>query len=220
MTMNEWTEMFVNWLKEGKEDSDSLLDIPWDLEMKKVEGTENDLIIATHPKIPFNIEVVVSKHYANLVINPIIPTDALDVPERMRLYKKLLHLNTDLNLMKAGLVGYDDNPVIQVDLDLHSLSKQEFNDALTLLVVGAHNLIKILDLTKEMEEFMVNKYKALVSEKLAAGETKEQILEFLTDRAGLQPNDAKAFLEQMIELLEKNGKAPKEEGPSPGPMYG
>ena len=217
--MNEWTEMFSNWLKEGKEDSESLLDIPWDLEMKKVEGTENDLIVATHPKIPFNIEVVVSKHYANLVINPIVPTDALDVPERMRLYKKLLHLNTDLNLMKAGLVGYDDNPVIQVDLDLNSLSKQEFNDALTLLVVGAHNLIKILDLTKEMEEYMVNKYKAIVSEKLAAGESKEQILEFLTERAGLQPNDAKAFLEQMIALLEKNGKAPKDEGPSPGPMY-
>jgi hypothetical protein len=217
--MNEWTEMFSNWLKEGKEDSESLLDIPWDLEIKKVEGTENDLIVATHPKIPFNIEVVVSKHYANLVINPIVPTDALDVPERMRLYKKLLHLNTDLNLMKAGLVGYDDNPVIQVDLDLNSLSKQEFNDALTLLVVGAHNLIKILDLTKEMEEYMVNKYKAIVSEKLAAGESKEQILEFLTERAGLQPNDAKAFLEQMIALLEKNGKAPKDEGPSPGPMY-
>ncbi len=219
MTMNEWTEMFSNWLKEGKEDSESLLDIPWDLEIRKVEGTDNDLILATHPKIPFNIEVVVTKHYANLVINPIIPTDALDVPERMRLYKKLLHLNTDLNLMKAGLVGCDDNPVIQVDLDLHSLSKLEFNDALTLLVVGAHNLIKILDLTKEMEEFMVNKYKTIVSEKLASGESKEQILEFLTERAGLQPNDAKSFLDQMIDLLEKNGKVKKDVGPSPGPMY-
>lgn len=217
--MNDWTQMFIDWLKEGKEDSESLLDIPWDLEVKKVEGTENDLIVATHPKIPFNIEVVVTKHYANLVINPIIPTDALDVPERMRVYKKLLHLNTDLNLMKAGLVGYDDNPVIQVDLDLHSLSKQEFNDALTLLVVGAHNLVKILDLTKEMEEFMVNKYKTIVAEKLASGETKEQILEFLTDRAGLQPADAKTFLDQMIALLEKNGKADKDAGPNPGNMY-
>lgn len=217
--MNDWTQMFIDWLKEGKEDSESLLDISWDLEVKKVEGTENDLIVATHPKIPFNIEVVVTKHYANLVINPIIPTDALDVPERMRVYKKLLHLNTDLNLMKAGLIGYDDNPVIQVDLDLHSLSKQEFNDALTLLVVGAHNLVKILDLTKEMEEFMVNKYKTIVAEKLASGETKEQILEFLTDRAGLQPADAKTFLDQMIALLEKNGKADKDAGPNPGNMY-
>ncbi len=217
--MNDWTQMFIDWLKEGNENSESLLDIPWDMEVKKVEGTENDLIVATHPKIPFNIEVVVTKHYANLVINPIIPTDALDVPERMRVYKKLLHLNTDLNLMKAGLIGYDDNPVIQVDLDLHSLSKQEFNDALTLLVVGAHNLVKILDLTKEMEEFMVNKYKTIVAEKLASGETKEQILEFLTDRAGLQPADAKTFLDQMIALLEKNGKADKDAGPNPGNMY-
>ena len=50
--MNEWTEMFSNWLKEGKEDSESLLDIPWDLEIKKVEGPKAAETASPPPSVP------------------------------------------------------------------------------------------------------------------------------------------------------------------------
>ena len=218
-----WTEKFSTWLKEGKEDAPNLLDYPWDVDVKEVEGQpDKTLIISSHPKIPFNVEIVVGKHFANLVINPVIPTDAMDATERMRIYKKLLHLNTELNLMKAGLVGHDDNPVIQVDLDLESLNKHEFNDALTLLVVGAHNMIKILGLTEEMEQFMLNRFKVMVAMMLQAGESKENIMDFLTQRGGLDKDSAKV----VVEVTQKEMEPPEDEQPeeepksSPGPMYG
>lgn len=217
-----WTEKFSTWLKEGEEDAPNLLDYPWDVEVKEIEGQpDKTLITASHPKIPFHAEIVVGKHFANLVINPIIPTDAMDSTERMRTYKKLLHLNTELNMMKAGLVGHDDNPVIQVDLDLESLNKHEFNDALTLLVVGAHNMIKILGLTAEMEQFMLNRFKVMVAMKLQAGESKESILDFLTQRGGLDKDSANLVVEMTQKELEPpEEEMQEEEKSSPGPMYG
>jgi hypothetical protein len=222
----QWTEVISTWLKEGHDDAENLLEYPWDIVINQLEGgIEREVIIASHPKIPFNIEVVVSRHFTNLVINPLIPTDALDAEERMRLYKKLLHLNTDLNLMKSGLVGYDDQPVIQVDLDLGAMSKQEFNDALTLLIVGAQNLIMLLGLQEKVQEFMLQRFKQMVALKLAGGEEESDILDFLTSRGGLEEDVAKEIFNQVMKLVEANGNQADEETPEPlseydGPMYG
>jgi hypothetical protein len=220
--MMEWTEKFKQWLEEGEEGAEKILQYPWDVEVKEIEGdTPKDLIIASHPKIPFNVEVVVGKHFANLVINPIIPTDAMDATERMRIYKKLLHLNTDLNLMKAGLIGYDDNPVIQVDLDLESLNELEFNDALTLVIVGAHNMIKILGLAEEMQEFMLQRFKAIVAQKVEDGENTDSILDFLINRGGLDQGSAQAIVDLTIKEMAHTVEEPKKKDESsPGPMYG
>ncbi|MGA1793988.1 MAG: hypothetical protein ACMUHM_08560 [Thermoplasmatota archaeon] len=216
-----WIETITEWLKQGSDGADNLLDYPWDVSVQPIEGqTERTLVTATHPKIPFNVEIVIGKHFANLVINPIIPTDAMDPTERMRIYKKLLHLNTELNLMKAGLVGYDDNPVIQVDLDLESLNKHEFNDALTLLVVGAHNMIKLLGLTDEMEQFMLNRFKAIVAAKLQEGETEESIMDFLVNRGGLDKDSAKTVVDITVKEITPAEEVQKDEDSGPGPMYG
>lgn len=222
----QWTEVISTWLKEGHDDAKNLLDYPWDVVVNKLEGgIEREVIVASHPKIPFNIEVVVSKHFTNLVINPLVPTDAIDAEERMRLYKKLLHLNTDLNLMKSGLVGYDDQPVIQVDLDLGAMSKQEFNDALTLLIVGAQNLIMLLGLQEKVQEFMLQRFKQMVALKLAEGEEESDILDFLTTRGGLEEDMAKEIFNHVMELVKANGDNAGEEEPEKGaaydgPMYG
>ncbi|MBN1539097.1 MAG: hypothetical protein JW939_03050 [Candidatus Thermoplasmatota archaeon] len=218
-----WIETISDWLKQGSDGADTLLDYPWDIETRPIDDmSERTLISASHPKIPFNVEIVVGKHFANLVINPIIPTDAQEPTERMRIYKKLLHLNTELNLMKAGLVGYDDNPVIQVDLDLESLNKQEFNNALTLLVVGAHNMITILGLTDEMEQFILNRFRAIVAAKLQEGETKDSILDFLINRGGLDRESAKTVVEMTAKELgsSQEDQARHDEDSGPGPMYG
>ena len=225
MIQMQWTEVISTWLKEGDDSAENLLDYPWDVTINQLEGgIEREVIVASHPKIPFNIEVVVSKHFTNLVINPLIPTDALDAEERMRLYKKLLHLNSDLNLMKAGLVGYDDQPVIQVDLDLGAISKTEFNDALTLLILGTQNLIILLGLEEKIQEFMFQRFKQMVALKLASGEKEEEIIDFLTSRGGLEIEVAKEIFNQVMKLVDENGKNTEEEAPQvsdyDGPMYG
>ncbi|OYT44385.1 hypothetical protein B6U90_05445 [Thermoplasmatales archaeon ex4484_6] len=222
MTM-QWTDIIETWLREGEEGAEHILDYPWDTEVKPVEGpVPREAIIATHPKIPFNIEVVVSKHFTNLVINPLIPTDAIDAEERMRLYKKLLHLNTELNLMKSGLVGYDDQPVIQVDLDLQSLSKHEFDDALTLLIVGSQNLINMLGLEEKVQEFMLERFRQFVAIKLSEGESNDDIMDFLVNRGGLDSDIAEQLIDQVTKVLDSSKDTGEETSGRKyeGPMYG
>ncbi|MGA1848334.1 MAG: hypothetical protein ACMUHB_03245, partial [Thermoplasmatota archaeon] len=109
----------------------------------------------------------------------------------------------------------------QVDLDLESLNEHEFNDALTLVIVGAHNMIKILGLADEMQEFMLQRYKALVAQKVQEGETKDSILDFLINRGGLDQGSAQTIVDLTIkEMAQTVEVPPKKDESGPGPMYG
>lgn len=218
----DWIEKIEQWFKEGKEESKTLLGIPWDTEIESNE--EHKVVIATHPKIPYKIGVILTPQFASLHIDPGVYTDALDVAERMKIYKRLLHINTDLNQMKTGLLGNEDQIIITVDLNLTSLSKSEFNDALTLLVMGAARMMEALELTDELSNAMMQRNAALIIEKLEQGETKEQVLEFLIHRVGLEKQYAEAFLYNVLELKkaqeEEAGEGTEEEvKPAPDRMY-
>ena len=210
-TMAEsWTVKIGTWLKEGKEDSKTILGIPWDTEVQRNEEIEQDIILATHPKFPYRIGISIAKQFASLHIDPGILTDALDVKERMRIYKKLLHINTEFNQMKTGLLGIEDQIIISVDLNLFSLSKTEFNDALTLLVMGAARMIEDLGLTEDLSASMMERNAGLIMQKLAKGETREEVLEFLIQRVGLNREYAEKLLENVVKAME--AEAQKEEG--------
>jgi len=199
----EWTEKFANWLKKGKEDAEKLLDIPWDIEVSVGgEGEEkDDIITAMHPKIPFPIMIRITARFANLIMDTGVPTDARSVEERMRLYKKLLHMNTKFILMKTCLVGEEHRVMLTVDLDLASLNKKEFNDALTSLIFGVPQVIEALGFTEELSKTIVSRAAEMVSEKIKEGVSKDDIMEFLVHRVGMDRDVAKEFMKTVIESL-------------------
>lgn len=217
-----WVEKIEQWMKEGKEDSKTMLGVPWDTEVHKEE--DQDVILCTHPKFPYRIGIYIATQFVSLHIDPAILTDALDVAERMRIYKKLLHINTEFNQMKTGLLGNEDQIIISVDLNLSALSKTEFNDALTFLVMGAARLIEKLGLTEDLSTAMMERNAALIAEKLNRGETKEEILEFLINRVGLNKEYAHQLVEKVVAMMEGKEKKEEEESPAikpaPDRMYG
>jgi len=204
----EWTEKFTRWLKKGKEDADRVLDMPWDIEVKVEE--EKEIITAAHPKIPFPIVIHVTEEFANIYMDTAIPTDTIAVEERMRTYKKLLYMNTNLNLMKTGLVGEEQRVVLIVDLALTSLNKTEFNEAITAISFGAHHVIEALGLTHELSTAMLERTAQMVSLKVKGGETKEDILKFLVQRVGMEKEYAEEFMKKIMGSIEK---AEKEDDP-------
>ncbi len=212
----EWTEKFVSWFKQGQEQNEALLDIPWDVEQGEREGI--DVIVATHPKVPFSVEVYVQPNFASIYVDPGIATDALNVADRMSLYKKLLHINANLNMMKTSLVGDDDRVVLAADLDLASLSKEEFNNALTYILIGVDRVIGALNIGDEVSQFMVERYMAMVYGKLKEGESKEDIINFLVNRVGLPAEEAEEFFGKMEELISEMDAGSTESGP-PDNMY-
>ena len=197
----EWTEKFTKWLSIGKEDADRLLDMPWDITVK--EGSKEDIITATHPKIPLPLKIYVSKYFANLYMDPDVPTDAMTVEERMRAYKKLLYMNADLNLMKTSLVGEEQRVVLMVDLDLVCLNKSEFNDALAALSLGVRRVIDAFDLEAELSKQMFDRAVEMVCEKIKEHESKENIIDFLIHRVGMDEEYTEDFMKNIMSAMEE-----------------
>ena len=195
----DWTERFSKWLKKGKEEADKVLDMPWDIEVEEAE--EENIITATHPKIPFPIMIHVSKLFANLYMDTGLPTDTIEVEKRMRLYKKLLYMNTNLNLMKTSLVGEEQRVVLVVDLDLACLNKSEFNNAVTAITFGSQHVIDALGLTGDLSKHMLERTAKMVSEKIMEGESKDDIMEFLIHRVGMEKEYADEFMKKILETI-------------------
>ena len=200
----EWTEKFTRWLKKGKEEATTVLDMPWDIEVKVEE--DKDLITATHPKIPFPIVIHVTKEFANIYMDTGVPTDTIEVEVRMRTYKKLLYMNTNLNLMKTGLIGEEQRVVLIVDLALTSLNKTEFNEAITAISFGAHHVIEALGLTHELSNALLERTAIMVSDKVKGGESKEDILKFLMQRVGMEKEYAAEFMKKILRTIKETEK--------------
>ena len=202
--VKDWVSKIRSWLEEGKDSSKNLVGLPWDI--KEGEEEEFHYIYAQHPKIPFGITIYINPYFANLYIITNIETDAMDLKERMRIYKALLHMNSDSNLFKVGLIGNTDKVVVAVDLDLNSLNKAEFNDALSALVAGAYKVIEALDLEEEFEEQYFDRLAGMVFERLNSGETEADVKSFLVKRVGMKKDDAETLVNSIMEYLKEEAE--------------
>ena len=205
-----WVNKIDGWLKEGKEDSKTILGIPWDTEVTNAEDI--DVILAFHPKFPYGVGVHIGREFVSLHIDPGILTDALDVAERMRIYKKLLRINGEFNQMKTGLKGDEDQIILSVDINITALSKTEFNDAITLLIMGIARMIQDLDLVDDLTNAMIERNASLIADKLKKGESRDDVLAFLIHRVGLN----REYAEQLVDDILRALAAGDEDGPDPG----
>jgi len=198
--MLKWTKKIRDWLRKGKEDSEMILDIPWDV---KVEENEKfDRIKASHPRFPFPVLIHVSEQFVQLHIDPNIPTDTMDVTERMRLYRRMLTLNLEFNLVKTALIGEDRGIILASDLDLKSLNHDEFDDALTFLIASTVRIVELLGLSENLNKMIFDMHRALVADMYKAGKTEAEILSFLTKRIGLEEDYSKEFLDAIMKEVD------------------
>jgi hypothetical protein len=194
-----WLDKINGWMKEGKEDSKTILGIPWDTEVTKTEDA--DIILASHPKFPYRVGILIGKEFVSLHMDPGILTDALDVNERMRIYKKLLRINAEFNQMKTGLKGAEDQIILSVDLNITGLTKTEFSDAITFLVMGAARMIQDLGLIEDLTTAMIERNATLIAEKLKLGQTRDEVLSFLIHRVGLNREYAEQLVDDVLVAL-------------------
>ena len=122
----------------------------------------------------------------------------VDKKDRMRTYRKLLHINTDYNLLKVGLVGDEHRIVVEVDLDVESVDKDTFNDAITVLIFGSTHVVREMGLTEELSKLMFERTAEMVYEIINDGGSKEHIIESLVQRVGMDKKAAIELLENML----------------------
>jgi len=192
-------EQVLKWLKEGRDDAEDIVDFPWN-----VKKQSEHVYLAEYPKIPFVLNVVFTEGFVHLIVPFGLETVSLEPSERLKLYHTLLLLNDKINLLKFTLSGFNEEIVLRVDLDRKSLGKEEFNDALTSLLIGVNELVKALGLEKDFARSIFERVALMIIERLQRGATKKDLVKFLVVKVGMKREEAEAFIDEII-------KAQKEE---------
>ncbi|WP_297500174.1 DNA-binding protein [Thermococcus sp.] len=189
----------LGWLRAGRDDAEDIVDLPWD-----VRELENGLYLASHPKMPFDLLVSFDDTFVHLAVPLGLETYPLNNEDKVKVYHTLLRLNGGINLMKFSLEGMNDEVYLLADLDLKSLSKDEFNDALTALLFGLLTAVSTLGLEEEFKQSLMERVVAMVYERIRQGKKREELLDFLVSRVGMEKKDAEALLNELTGGTDSN----------------
>ena len=193
---NKTMEKVIGWLEE-ENGGKRLVNQKW--EISPIE--DSDIIMASTEDLPFSIGIEVTDRFVNLVIYTGIETAVIPNQERLKLYRDILLLNNENQMMKFLLAGREETIGIRVDLDIMSLGKTEFDDALSSLIIGAEALRTALssdsnDTDKDKENDIVN----IISSELESGRSADSIINDLVS-AGMQKEDAVAIVKEIAKKL-------------------
>ena len=195
-------EEILKWFREEKKDSDLLIDKKWIVQ----EEEGGNAVFAQMDELPFGIGVEFIGDFADLILYSGIETATVSKDERLDLYRKLLILNDENHMVKATLAGRNDEIALRTDLDLKSLGKEEFNDAIVSIIVGAVEIQKILGIQGEDEEEETQRIIEFVLNALQT-KSKEEVVQMLIDKTGMEEKDAKEIVDRIQK--EWNQKPPE-----------
>ena len=176
-----WKDKFVKWFEEEIANSDKPLDEHWDVEVEEIE--DEILIKATSPKTPYSVYVHISKGFASLQIYTGIETAVMEIKERLKIYRTLLLLNGRWRMAKYIIGGDNDEIIIHTDLDLVSLSREEFSDALTATLFALNDMVERLGFSEDYMVKWVSHLLQIVEEKLEE-ESEREVEEYLMKTFG------------------------------------
>ncbi len=188
----------LQWLTAGEEGAMDIVDLPW-----KVEEIDRGVYVAEHPSIPFTLLVMFTDRYVKLVVPTNLRVNEFDLNDRLFIYETLMMLNDKINMMKYS-VGGDDNQVrIRVDLDKSSLGKEEFNNALTSLVIGLLVGVSALGLEEEFLQRVLSRIVDMLVYRIESGATEQELMDFLTLEVGMDEEEAKELLGAVLKAMEE-----------------
>ncbi len=203
MNKEEWANAFIKWFKEVKEHSKMPLDEEWDAEV--IERNEKILIKASNPKQPLDVYVEIAGNFATLYIYPGIETATLDNPQRLKIYRDLLLLSDNWRMVKYVLAGDEDEIVIKTDLDLATLGREEFSDAVAVTLLALNDLVRKLGLEDKYKEAQLIHIIEIIKKKREEGITKEEIVEYMIKTFGIGRDIANEIVKNVLEEREDLG---------------
>jgi hypothetical protein len=182
----------LSWVAKGNEDASNLVDLPW-----KITETDN-VVILQNDQVPFSIFLTFGEAIMRMHLRSGIETAVLENQPRLSIYRTLLLLNRQLDLVKFMLEGMNEEVVARVDLELVNPSKEEFNDGMNTLLSSIYLMVRALKLEDQFREGITQRMIMMVQDMIRQGKTREDILAFLTDRIGLPKDQAEQVLKEMI----------------------
>ncbi len=194
---NSMMSQIAQWLKEGRDDAEDLVDLPWKVEI------EDGVLEAQHPKIPFILYVREDENFIRLRVYTGIETALWNQEERLNITRTLLILNANVDLLKYVLEGLNEEVVLRIDLDKSSFEKKVFEDALVALLTGLYLMVRALKMEEEFSQQLLERVIGMVRERMEAGATRMDIINFLTQTVGLNKNEAEEIVDEIMKSIKK-----------------
>ena len=195
---NSMMSQIAQWLKEGRDDAEDLVDLPWKVEI------EDGVLEAQHPKIPFILYVREDENFIRLRVYTGIETALWNQEERLNITRTLLILNANVDLLKYVLEGLNEEVVLRIDLDKSSFEKKVFEDALVALLTGLYLMVRALKMEEEFSQQLLERVIGMVRERMEAGATRMDIINFLTQTVGLNKNEAEEIVDEIMKSIKKD----------------
>lgn len=224
--LEEWADRFIQWFEEEKADSDKPLDEHWDVHREsQKDGEGNDIIwiIAENPRVPYKILVQVWKGFATFIVHTSLETeptitflkdsDMTGEQKKLKIYRDLLLLNDDWRMVKFVIAGDNKEIRLKTELNLHSLNREEFSDALSATLFAMTDLFTTFGLEDRLEEAQQMHILDIIQTKASEGNTKEQIVAYIARTFKVGTDVAM----DVVNAVLKKESAPREEPDSP--MY-
>ncbi len=189
--MSVTKEEVLGWLGGKDESSGNLVDIPW-----QIKKYENYLVLESE-NVPFSIYLVFEQGFVKMFLKTGIETAVLENQERLSVYRVLLLLNRQLDLVKFMLDGMQEEIISRVDLELASLSKPELNDGMSLLLSSLYIMVKSLKLEEQFQQRITERMLMMVQDMIKTGKSRDDIMKYLVEKIGLSKAESQNIIAQL-----------------------
>jgi len=206
---DEWMDRIAEWFEKGEEGSPDLIDLPWEVAKEK-NGPFNK-VSASHPKIPFEINTLVMDNQIKIGIFTGIETDFLEIGERLKIYKALLTINSESFLVKIGITGLESVIVVGADLYIPELDRNEFNKALSSLVMTTYAVYKYLGKEEELNQAATQKIFQIAIDSITSGMNESEVVGYLMTKIGLDKVTAEEIVKSIIGMRKAQQESTRNE---------
>ncbi len=191
----------IQWLAGGDETSTNLVDIPW-----KVRDLDKFLVLESD-KVPFSLFLSFEEKIVKIFFRTGIETAVLENQPRLAIYRTLLLLNRQIDLVKFMLDGMNEEVVSRVDLELEGLSKMELNEGLNTLLSSIYLMIRALKLEEQFQAEVTQRMVMMVQDMVNQGKSRDDIENYLVAKVGLSKEDAEILLNKLIGQTESKNQS-------------
>ena len=182
----------LDWLSDGKEEAKTLIGLPW-----KQRWDQWHLILENE-KIPFAFLIGFHEDALHITVRAGMETAVMENQKRLEIYRALLLLNQRIELAKFMLFGMNEEVIARVDLAAGQITKSELNLALNILLSSLYLMVQALHLEDQFNQQVTNRMLMMVEDLMSQGKNKSDILEFLTKNIGMNENDAKKVVDEVV----------------------
>ncbi|MEM1546261.1 MAG: hypothetical protein QXY40_00615 [Candidatus Methanomethylicia archaeon] len=202
MSVQDVLEKIKVWFETGDENSNDIVEMPWEVEIERDANGGIKMITAINPRMPVRFHVFPLEKCIRIAVDMGLETAYLKPSSRIKVYRTALILNSAVEIMKFELVGLDDELWACADLSIQSINEGEFNDTIAALFIGLTTIVVKLGLEEKLKTSMFTTLIQMLKERIEKGFKPEDLLNFLTRRAGMDEKLARQL------IMEASGRQP------------